>query len=217
MSHHLGWALIPVALGAFLVGSIPFGVLVGRLFYGSDIRGAGSGNIGAANALRTYGRGAGAAVLVLDALKGAVPTALELHIAGDGAAATAALFTVLGHCYSPWLKYRGGKGVATWLGALCALSGVAGLAFALVWLVAVARTRVSSLGSLAATVVSALVLAFVYQRILAIALAAVLVTIVIVLKHRANIARLRAGREPKLKFGAPRPAARATGPSGRGG
>lgn len=217
MSHHLGWVLGLVALGSFLIGSIPFGVIVGRLFYKSDIRSAGSGNIGAANALRTYGRGAGAAVLVLDALKGAFPTAIELHLAGDGAAATAALFSVLGHCYSPWLRYRGGKGVATWLGALCALSGLAGLTFAFVWVAVVARSRFSSLGSLAATVISAIVLVAVYPHIVAIALAAVLVTIVIVLKHRPNIARLRAGREPRVRFGAPVRTANATGESRRSG
>ena len=217
MSHHLGWVLGLVALGSFIVGSIPFGVIVGRLFYKSDIRGAGSGNIGAANALRTYGRGAGAAVLVLDALKGAFPTAIELHLAGDGAAATAALFSVLGHCYSPWLRYRGGKGVATWLGALCALSGAAGLAFALVWIAVVARFRYSSLGSLAATILSAIVLAFVYPHVVAIVLAALLVTIVIVVKHRPNIARLRAGREPKVRFGTPTRTASATGESRRSG
>jgi glycerol-3-phosphate acyltransferase PlsY len=217
VTHHLGPVLALVALGSFLVGSIPFGLIVGRAFYGSDIRGAGSGNIGAANALRTYGRGAGIAVLILDALKGALPTAIELHLAGDGAGATAALFTVLGHCYSPWLRYRGGKGVATWLGALCALSGLAGLTFAVVWLAVVARARVASLGSLVATIVSAVVLLLAYPRIGAIALAVVLVTIVIVLKHRPNIARLRMGREPRIRFGARSATASATGPSGRGG
>lgn len=209
--------LVPVALGAFLIGSIPFGVLIGRWFYGSDIRGAGSGNIGAANALRTYGRGAGAAVLALDALKGALPTALGLHWAGDGTAATAVLFTVLGHCYSPWLKFHGGKGVATWFGALCALSGVAGLAFAAVWLALVARTRISSLGSLAATVASAFVLVLAYRDVFAIALAACLVTLVIVAKHRVNIARLVARKESKLTFGERSRTAGMTGPFGRGG
>ncbi len=217
MTHHLGWALVPVAIGAFLTGSIPFGLLVGRWFYDSDIRDAGSGNIGAANVLRSFGRTAGAAVLVLDALKGALPTVLELRLAGDGAAATAALFTVLGHCYSPWLNFRGGKGVATWLGALCVLSGLAGLVFAIVWGAIVARTRIASLGSLAATLASAAVLAFVYRRIVAIDVAAALVTALIFLKHRSNIARLRAGSEPKLTFGRGPRAAGATGPSGRGG
>jgi len=216
VTHHLGWVLILVGLGAFLIGSIPFGLLIGRWFYSSDIRGAGSGNIGAANVLRTYGRAAGAAVLALDALKGAFPTLVELHIAGDGAAATAALFTVLGHCYSPWLHFRGGKGVATWFGALCALSGLAGLTFALVWLGVVAWRRVASLGSLVASVVSAVVLVLVYRHIVAIELAAALATIVIVVKHRANIARLKTGSEPKLRFGRAR-VAPATGSSGRSG
>jgi acyl-phosphate glycerol 3-phosphate acyltransferase len=146
VTHHLGPVLILVALGSFLVGSIPFGLIVGRAFYGSDIRGAFAAPMLPLPALRTYGRGAGIAVLVLDALKGALPTAIELHLAGDGAAATAALFTVLGHCYSPWLRYRGGKGVATWLGALCALSGLAGLTFAVVWLAVVAAARASARG-----------------------------------------------------------------------
>ncbi len=216
MSHHLGWLLGLFALGAFLVGSIPFGLIVGRLFFNSDIRRAGSGNIGAANAFRSYGRSAGATVLVLDAVKGALPTALALQLAGDGAAATVALFTVLGHCFSPWLRFRGGKGVATWLGAACALSGFAGLAFAVAWIAVAARFRVASLGSLVATVVSAVTLVLVYRHISAIALCALLATIVIVLKHRGNIERLRAGREPRLRFGTARPV-RATGPSPRGG
>ncbi len=209
--HHIGWALVPVAIGAFLVGSIPFGVLVGRWFYDSDIRNAGSGNIGAANAFRSYGRTAGFAVLVLDALKGALPTVIELQVGGDGAAAVAALFAMLGHCYSPWLNARGGKGVATWFGALFVLSAIAGVTFALVWVAVVAVRRFASLGSLAATVVSAAVLIYLYHHIVAIDLAAAVATIVIVVKHRFNIGRLRAGTEPHLRFRRSRAAA-ATGP-----
>ncbi|MGH7728806.1 MAG: glycerol-3-phosphate 1-O-acyltransferase PlsY, partial [Vulcanimicrobiaceae bacterium] len=142
--------LAPAALG-FVLGSIPFGVIASRLFYGRDLRSAGSGNIGAANALRTHGLAFGVLVLVLDALKGAAAVLLaRALLGGEPAAAVAAAAAVLGHCYTPWLRFRGGKGVATLLGALAALTPLAGLVFALVWLLAVLPSRFSSLGSLLA-------------------------------------------------------------------
>jgi acyl phosphate:glycerol-3-phosphate acyltransferase len=188
---------------AFLAGSIPFGVLVGRVFFHSDIRATGSGNIGAANALRTYGRGGGAAVLALDALKGFAPVWAVFALTPPGGAqvtlaAATAFAAVLGHCFSPWLAFKGGKGVATWLGALFALSWPLGLGFMLVWLVAVLPTRYSSLGSLCATVLSAACVGFVTGSLQA-GLWSAAAALLIVYKHRENIVRLAQGRERKLR------------------
>ena len=103
------------------MGSLPIGLIVAKLFYGTDIRSEGSGNIGAANMLRTLGRRAGALVLVLDALKGFVPTICALYLGGLAIALVAGFAAVVGHCYSPWMQFKGGKGVATALGVLFAL------------------------------------------------------------------------------------------------
>jgi glycerol-3-phosphate acyltransferase PlsY len=189
---------------AFLIGSIPFGLIVGRLFYRSDLRQSGSGNIGAANALRSYGAAAGVIVLLLDALKGFLPVAYVLVVRHSesgffGFGAFVALLTILGHCYSPWLGFKGGKGVATWLGALFALSWVAGLTFVVVWLIIVMPSRYASLGSIIATLLSPIVLLFVSPGLNA--FFAVPIALLIVWKHRENIARLREGRENKISFG----------------
>ena len=118
---------------AFFVGAIPFGVLVSRAFYGTDIRKSGSGNIGAANALRTLGKRGAIAVLALDALKGFAPTLAAMALGGPIPGTLAAVASVVGHCWSPFLGGKGGKGVATYFGALFALWWPAGLAFMLVW------------------------------------------------------------------------------------
>jgi len=219
-----GW---PYLVFAFLLGSIPFGIFVGRVFFRSDIRAAGSGNIGAANALRTYGRKAGLAVLALDALKGALAIAtawnLWLHVplwidvngvridasATDGPiwalVPLAGFAAVLGHCYSPWLRFRGGKGVATYLGALLALSPTAALAFAIVWLAIVLRTGFASLGSMLGAVAAGALLVAAGPRFgvrfgdsaFVFAFGSLLV---IVWKHRENLGRLRAGTENRLSL-----------------
>ncbi len=185
-----------VAVAGFLIGSIPFGVFVGRM-YGVDIRAKGSGNIGAANALRTLGKGAGAAVLVLDALKGAAGVALGAHLGDDRwLPALGGFAAVCGHCYSPWLGWRGGKGVATSLGAIFALAWPAGFVFVLIWIVAVVATGYASVGSLAASILVALALwRFAALPAFAYGIAAALV---IVLAHRENIARLRSGNENRV-------------------
>jgi glycerol-3-phosphate acyltransferase PlsY len=193
---------LAIFVGAFLIGSIPFGLIAGRLLYKSDLRQSGSGNIGAANALRSYGKLGGGIVLILDAAKGFVPVMYVLHLS-YGLAASAGLAAVLGHCFSPWLWFKGGKGVATWLGALFALSWIAGLAFVAIWLAIVVPTRYASLGSIVATAFSPLVLFFVMPGLSAFTSAffAILVALVIVWKHRENIVRLREGRENKISFG----------------
>ncbi len=140
---------------AFFVGAIPFGVLVSRTFYGTDIRGAGSGNIGAANALRTLGKRGAAAVLALDALKGYAPALAAYALGGREAAALAAFAAVVGHCYSPFLGGKGGKGVATLFGTLFALWWPAAAAFALVWLAVAIALGFASVASMLATVAMA--------------------------------------------------------------
>jgi glycerol-3-phosphate acyltransferase PlsY len=192
---------LSLGLAAFLLGSIPFGLIVGRLFFHSDIRASGSGNIGAANALRSYGKGGGGAVLALDALKGAL-AALLCGLVAQSATweAFGAFAAVLGHCYSPWLRFKGGKGVATWLGALAVIAWPLALAFIALWLVVVAPTRWASLGSLSATVLSAAGL-WVESGDASLGLWATAAAAVIVWKHRENIGRLAAGRENKISFG----------------
>ncbi|MBV8353779.1 MAG: glycerol-3-phosphate acyltransferase, partial [Candidatus Eremiobacteraeota bacterium] len=155
-----GTLLASLVVFGFLLGSLPTGLLVARVFFATDIRAAGSGNIGAANALRTLGRGAGALVLVVDALKGFIPALVGLEFSSVTLAAAAAFAAIVGHCYSPWLRGRGGKGVATALGALFALCWPAALAFIAVWIPIVAASGYASLGSLTATALAAVPLWF---------------------------------------------------------
>lgn len=201
----LGWRWLPIVVAAYLIGAIPFGVIVSRLFFKSDIRAAGSGNIGAANALRTYGTGGGAAVLVLDALKGYLPTLAAGYVFGPYVVpAVVALCAVLGHCYSPWLHWNGGKGVATWLGAIFAFSPLAGFGFIAIFLIAVVPTRFASFASLLASASSIPILwaagAAVHAADATPAYAAFLAVCVIFWKHRENIARLRDGSEHKIRL-----------------
>jgi len=185
-------------LGAYLIGSIPFGLFVGRIFYRSDIRQEGSGNIGAANALRSYGKLGGALVLFLDVAKGYVATFFTLPY-GPAPAEVAGFCAVLGHCYSPFLNFKGGKGVATWLGVLVALQPFAALAFVVTWLAVVVPTRFASLGSLTAMLVSSGVLWWLTRdSSLAAGPVALAATALIFWKHRENIVRLREGRENKI-------------------
>jgi glycerol-3-phosphate acyltransferase PlsY len=187
---------------SMLFGSLPFGFAVGLFAYGSDIRKSGSGNIGAANALRSYGKFGGAIVLVMDVLKGYVATIVALtsaHWASSNLALATAIaaLAVVAHCFSPWLRFKGGKGVATWLGVLCGLSWIAGAAFIAIWLAAVIPTRYSSLGSIIASVLSPVALWLLFHDV-GVSVVAALVALLIVWKHRDNIARLRAGSESKI-------------------
>jgi len=199
-----------VIVFAFLAGSIPMGLFVARLFYRTDIRREGSGNIGAANAMRTLGRTAGALVLVLDALKGFAPTLLAHDVGGLPLALVAGWAAVLGHCYSPWLRFRGGKGVATELGVLFALSWQAAIAFIGLWAVAVLATGYASIGSLLASLSSIVTLWFFLSSWAA--LYAALVCVLIFWRHRENISRLANGSEHRL-IGASRSASNAGGSS----
>lgn len=207
---------IPIVafVAAFLIGSIPFGYLIGRFFYRTDIRTQGSGNIGAMNALRTLGTAGALVVLLLDALKGFVPTicALWLFPAGldleglppgkEIVAAIVAAGTVLGHCFSPWLRFRGGKGVATSFGAIFALSWPAGLVAIGGWLLGAVATRYSSVGSMLGSVLAPLAL-WLFTRSLAETLYGIFAALLILYKHRDNVARLRAGQEGPIRFSKP--------------
>ncbi|RZM04459.1 MAG: glycerol-3-phosphate 1-O-acyltransferase [Sphingomonas sp.] len=179
----------------YLLGSIPFGVILTRLAGAGDLRTIGSGNIGATNVLRTGRKGLAAATLLLDLAKGAVAVLLvERLFPGNAPLAAAGAF--LGHCYPVWLGFRGGKGVATYIGVLLAFAPVGVLVFAAVWLGVAKLFRYSSLAALTATLVVPLAyLALGYS--LAAALTAVL-TVFVYIKHAPNIARLRAGTEGKI-------------------
>jgi glycerol-3-phosphate acyltransferase PlsY len=185
-----------LVVASFFLGAIPFGLVVSRLFFRRDLRAEGSGNIGAANALRTLGKGGAIAVLILDALKGALPVVAGRALDGTTLAAVAAFAAIAGHCFSPFLNFRGGKGVATSFGAVIAFAWPAGIIFAFIWLAVVAATGYSSAGSLLASVAMApalWVLAGAAGGVYGIASA-----VLIVFMHRANIARLRAGTESVL-------------------
>jgi acyl phosphate:glycerol-3-phosphate acyltransferase len=183
---------------AFFVGAIPFGVLVSRAFYNTDIRKSGSGNIGAANALRTLGKRGAIAVLALDALKGFLPTLAAGLLGGPGPATLAAVASMVGHCWSPFLGGKGGKGVATFFGAVFALWWPAGLAFMLVWIAIMIACGFASLASMLATAPTAFVLWFGLGReglVCGIASA-----LFVIYRHRENLERLRNGTEKRLSL-----------------
>jgi acyl phosphate:glycerol-3-phosphate acyltransferase len=185
-----------IVILAFLLGSLPFGLIVARVFFKTDIRGQGSGNIGAANAARTLGKSAGALVLVLDALKGFVPTVLAQDVGGLPLALVSGFAAIVGHCYSPWMRFRGGKGVATELGVLFGLAWQAALIFIGVWIVAVLATGFASVGSLLASI-STIGSLWLFLDVRA-AIYAACVVAIIAWRHRENIRRLFEGRENRL-------------------
>ena len=188
--------LVATFLLAYLLGSIPFGLVITRGLGLGDLRAIGSGNIGATNVLRTGNKGAAAATLVLDAGKGAVAVLLARHFAGETAAMVAGFAAFLGHLFPVWLRFKGGKGVATYLGIMLALAWPVGLAACGTWLATALVLRYSSLAALVATAAVPFWLALLGPSAaipLAIALAAL-----VWLRHRTNIARLRSGSEPKI-------------------
>jgi glycerol-3-phosphate acyltransferase PlsY len=189
-------AALCLALG-YLLGSIPFGLLLTRAAGTADLRGIGSGNIGATNVLRTGRKDLAALTLLLDAVKAAVAFVVAALLFHDDAAGLAAVAgAVLGHLYPVWLGFKGGKGVATFLGGLIAACWPAALAFALVWLGVAATTRYSSASALAATVVAPIV-AFALGAQETCFVFAVLAALVWI-KHSANIRRLLSGAEPRI-------------------
>jgi acyl phosphate:glycerol-3-phosphate acyltransferase len=182
---------------AYLAGSVPFGLVITRALGMGDIRGIGSGNIGATNVLRTGSKGAAAATLLLDALKGAVPVLVAGVLVGHPVpAAVAGLGAFLGHIFPVWLRFRGGKGVATFLGVMLALAPPIGLIACATWLAVAAVARLSSLAALVAAALTPVWLLLLGPREaawLGLALAGL-----IFLRHRANIRRLASGTEPRI-------------------
>jgi glycerol-3-phosphate acyltransferase PlsY len=190
------WLLGLIGLAAYLLGSVPFGIVITRAMGLADPRTIGSRNIGATNVLRTGSKPAAAATLVLDSAKGGIAVLIARAIAGEDAAQVAGLAAFLGHLYPVFLGLKGGKGVATFLGVVLALAWPVGLAACATWLVAAAVGRVSSLAALAAAALSP-----VWALVLGAGQAALLCAILAALvfwRHRANIARLRAGTEPRI-------------------
>jgi acyl phosphate:glycerol-3-phosphate acyltransferase len=185
----------------YLCGSIPFGLLLTRWAGTKDIRSIGSGNIGATNVLRTGRRDLAAATLLFDALKGTFAVLVSAFALGDIAAPAAAVGAFLGHLYPVWLQFKGGKGVATFLGCLIGVAWPAALVFAVAWLVVAYLTRYSSAAALLASVAAPLSLWLAFERPQA-GLVFAALAVVLWIKHRANIERLRAGTETKIGGGA---------------
>lgn len=185
-----------VAVLAYLLGSIPFGLVITRALGLGDLRGIGSGNIGATNVLRTGNKGAALATLVLDAAKGGIAVLVARAWVGEDGAQLAALCSFLGHLFPVWLGFRGGKGVATFLGTLIALAWPVGLAACATWGVVAAVTRISSLSALVAAALSTLWL-IVFDRGEMVVLVVVL-TVLVYVRHWKNLQRIKAGTEPKI-------------------
>lgn len=187
-----------LVLGAYLLGAVPFGLLVVRLFAGVDVRAQGSGNIGATNVVRVGGKRLGAVTLLLDALKGFAPVlAARLLRFPDAAQGLVALAAVLGHVFPVYLRFKGGKGVATGLGVFAALTPVAAALGAVGYVLAFALLRISSVGSLSLLVVtlvaSALTAATLWPFVFELLIGALIIA-----RHQENIARLLAGTEKRL-------------------
>ncbi len=189
-------ALILVTIAAYLLGSVPFGLVMARVFSLGDLRKIGSGNIGATNVLRTGHKPAAALTLVLDAGKAGIAVLIARALIGEDAAQIAGFSAYLGHCFPVFLGFRGGKGVATFIGTMLALNWIVGLAVCVAWLLGAAVTRISSMGGLtAAGLGPALMLMLGYSQgmVLATALA-----LLVFIRHKDNIKRIRAGTEPKI-------------------
>jgi glycerol-3-phosphate acyltransferase PlsY len=207
MAQTIGWAgppayLAGLALG-YLLGSIPFGLLLTRLAGAGDIRAIGSGNIGATNVLRTGRKGLAATTLLCDMLKGTAAVVLANWLLGRDPALAAGLGAFVGHLFPAWLRFKGGKGVATYVGILIGIavlgaSWIPLVAFAALWLAVAALTRYSSLGSLIACTATPIIFWTVGDRREA-ALFLIL-TVLVFIVHRANIARLISGSEGKISL-----------------
>ena len=184
------------ALFGYLAGSVPFGIIITRAMHLGDLRQIGSGNIGATNVLRTGNKTAAALTLLLDGGKGAVVVLIARYLAGDDAAQIAGLAAFIGHCFPVWLRFRGGKGVATFLGIVLALAWPVGLCALATWAVVAATMRYSSLAALMAAGLSPLWAVIMGQgQVLFLCLT---LGFLIYLRHWANIKRLRAGTEPRI-------------------
>ena len=189
-------ALLGLGIG-YLFGSVPFGVILTQLFGAGDLRSIGSGNIGATNVLRTGRKGLAAATLLLDMAKGLVVVLLAQGGLGGDIAFTG-LGAILGHCFPVWLRFRGGKGVATLMGVSLGFAWPIGAAYAAAWISILVLSRISSLAGMIAAVIApiaAWLLGFeMFVPVLAV------LAVLVVLLHRANVSRLLAGTEPRIGF-----------------
>jgi glycerol-3-phosphate acyltransferase PlsY len=195
--------LILTAVLAYLLGSVPFGIVITRALGLGDLRKIGSGNIGATNVLRTGSKGAALATLILDAAKGGIAVLIARALFAEDAAQLAGFAAFIGHLYPVWLGFRGGKGVATFLGILIALSWPVGLATCATWLVAALITRISSVAALFAAACTSLWLVLLGEGKLLILV--MVLTILIYVRHAENIRRIRAGTEPRIGRKKPTP------------
>ncbi|MBX2833918.1 MAG: glycerol-3-phosphate 1-O-acyltransferase PlsY [Micavibrio sp.] len=184
----------------YLIGSIPVGLILSKVFLKKDIRTVGSGNIGATNVLRTGSKKLAIATLFLDLLKGALPIMGAYLHHGFGlrpeAVLTTGMFIILGHCFPVWLKFKGGKGVATAFGVLIAAVPLAGAITGVVWISTIFITRISSLGALAACAIAPIATYFIYGSAPAVIVA--LISALVIARHHANIMRLLNGEEQKF-------------------
>jgi glycerol-3-phosphate acyltransferase PlsY len=209
----IAWACGIAFAAAYLIGSLPFGFLIARYVAGVDIRQSGSGNIGATNVARVLGKKLGIAVLLLDCLKGALPTLLLPQILTDSGtlrlhlAVLSGTAAILGHMFPCWLKFRGGKGVATALGVALALAPLSTAAAFVVFVVCVALTRFVSLGSVLAACTFCGVELWQLRpspfndETWSLAAFSILAPLLIIFRHRSNLARLLQGTEPRFQFG----------------
>ena len=203
MQPDLPLYVVPLAVG-YLFGSTPFGIIFTRLAGTQDLRAIGSGNIGATNVLRTGRKGLAAATLLADVLKGTIPVLIMWWLAGHDWALTAGVGAFVGHLFPVWLNFKGGKGVATFLGVLLALSWQGALVFCVLWLAIAGATRFSSLASLVAC--AAIPVFFWFRNEPPDALTFLLLAVLTFIMHRGNIIRLWQGTEGKIgqKAHAPR-------------
>jgi glycerol-3-phosphate acyltransferase PlsY len=192
--------LLLALLGGYLLGSIPFGLILTRLAGLGDIRRIGSGNIGATNVLRTGNKPLALAVLLLDSGKGAAAVLIAAWLLGGLAASTAGVGAILGHLFPVWLGFKGGKGVATTLGTLLALAWPVGAIACLVWLVMALIFKISSLAALTAIAIAPVAAALLYGVTFAAPVLAI--AVLVWWKHAANIGRLLKGQEPRIALSA---------------
>ena len=201
MNATLVWGLAwPVVAGAlvlgYLLGSIPFGIILTKAAGGPDLRGIGSGNIGATNVLRTGNRKLAAATLLLDALKASAAAWIVGYFLGEEAAIIAGFFAFIGHLFPVWIGFKGGKGVATYIGTLLGVAPIMVVLFAALWLAVAFTTRYSSLSALVAMLVIPIALLILGNEKVAAVMA--IMTVISYWKHKANISRLMGGTETKI-------------------
>lgn len=206
MAPHFSITLLVIPIAAYLLGSIPFGLLLTRAFGRGDVRKVGSGNIGATNVARAAGLLAGVFTLMLDVAKGAGAVLLAEKLSNDSASwmTVSAFAALLGHCFPIWLKFRGGKGVATATGIFLVLSPLACLAAVILFVLVVAFWRYVSLGSVSAAAAMPLLIYFLWAPRhappLTVTVGALAAALLIIYKHRGNLQRLLEGVEPKFSF-----------------